>query len=327
MFEYEYSTASSQNTASPSREVSVSTSLQKPQHLISLASSGMLVSLEVSVWSATKQDKAISDEVTTAKKADKSAGRYTKNLLADHPKHKALLNYRQTMYNWIKRRTYAWNAAQYYLPTTDLPKFMQEYHEHEAQFNATLDDFINSYDSIVSDMAFKQGDMFNRDDYPSADQVRNKCRMNLYINDVPMNDFRVGIAQDLADDLFNTYSRQTESIIKSIVTEQSERFVEVMKSISHCCGYDEVGTDDSGEVRTKRRKIYDTTLEKAREMCESFKQFNLLDSPELEEARAKLEQTLRGVTAQDLRDSDAVRHVVKSGVDDVLDKFGSFKCF
>ena len=100
-----------------------------------------------------------------------------------------------------------------------------------------------------------------------------------------------------------------------------------MKSISHCCGYDEVGTDDSGEVRTKRRKIYDTTLEKAREMCESFKQFNLLDSPELEEARAKLEQTLRGVTAQDLRDSDAVRHVVKSGVDDVLDKFGSFKCF
>lgn len=318
MHEYEYSNA-------PHGELQ--TELTKPKHLISLASSGMLVALEVSVWSATKQDKAISNEVTTSKNADKSAGRYTKNLLADHPKHKALLNYRQTMYNWMKRITYSWNSAQFYLPTAELPKFMQEFHDHEAEFNKVLNDFILSYDSIVSDMAFKQGDMFNRDDYPSAEQVRSKCRMHLFVNDVPMNDFRVNIAQDLADDLFNTYSRQTESIINNIIDQQAERFTEVMESISHCCGHDELGKDEHGEVRTKRRKIYDTTLNKAREMCESFKQFNLTNSHELEQARAMLERTLDGVTAQDLRESDAVRHIVKKGVDDVLDKFGAFKSF
>jgi hypothetical protein len=319
MYEYEYT-----NTGSPAPELQ--TELTKPKHLISLASSGMLVALEVSVWSATKQDKAISNEVTTSKNADKSAGRYTKNLLADHPKHKALLNYRQTMYNWMKRITYSWNSAQFYLPTAELPKFMQEFHDHEAEFNKVLNDFIASYDSIVSDMAFKQGDMFNRNDYPSAEQVRSKCRMHLFVNDVPMNDFRVNIAQDLADDLFNTYSRQTESIINTIIEQQAERFTEVMESISHCCGYDEVGKDEHGEVRTKRRKIYDTTLNKARDMCESFKQFNLSGNDQLEQARAKLERTLAGVTAQDLRESDAVRHIVKKGVDDVLDKFGAFKC-
>jgi len=320
MYEHEYT-----NTGSPTPEMQ--TELTKPKHLISLASSGMLVALEVSVWSATKQDKAISNEVTTSKNADKSAGRYTKNLLADHPKHKALMNYRQTMYNWMKRMTYSWNSAQFYLPTAELPKFMQEYNAHDAEFNRTLNDFIVSYDSIVSDMAFKQGDMFNRNDYPSAEQVRNKCGMHLYVNDVPMNDFRVGIAQDLADDLFNTYSRQTETIIDNIVSQQAERFTEVMESISHCCGHDEVGVDKHGDTKLKRRKIYDTTLNKAREMCESFKNFNLTNSHELEQARAKLEQTLRGVTAQDLRESDAVRYIVKAGVDDVLDKFGSFKSF
>ena len=320
MYEHEYT-----NTGSPTPETQ--TELTKPKHLISLASSGMLVALEVSVWSATKQDKAISNEVTTAKNADKSAGRYTKNLLADHPKHKALMNYRQTMYNWMKRMTYSWNSAQFYLPTAELPKFMQEYNAHDTEFNRTLDDFILSYDSIVSDMAFKQGDMFNRNDYPNAAQVRNKCGMHLYVNDVPMNDFRVGIAQDLADDLFNTYSRQTETIIDNIVSQQAERFIEVMTSISHCCGHDEVGVYEHGDAKLKRRKIYDTTLNKARDMCESFKNFNLTNNDQLEQARAKLERTLDGITAQDLRESDAVRHIVKAGVDDVLDKFGSFGSF
>ena len=145
--------------------------LQKPKHLISLATSGMLVSVDVNVWSATKQDRGISNEVTTAKHADRNAGKYVKNLLADHPKHKAIVNYRQTIYNWVKRRTYRWNNAQDYLPSVDMPKFKQEWHEHQTAFETSVNTFIADYDSIVSDMAFKQGDMFNRDDYPSREEL------------------------------------------------------------------------------------------------------------------------------------------------------------
>ena len=44
--------------------------LHKPNHIISLATSAVLVSVDVNVWSATKQDRGISDEVTHAKKAE-----------------------------------------------------------------------------------------------------------------------------------------------------------------------------------------------------------------------------------------------------------------
>jgi hypothetical protein len=250
------------------------------------------------------------------------AGRYVKNLLANHPKHKAVVNYRQTIYNWLQRRTYKWNQSQNLLPSVDVPKFKQEYHEHEIAFHALVDSLTSDYDSIVSDMAFKQGTMFNRDDYPTKEQVHSKFSLNLYVSEVPMNDFRCGIANDIADDLFNTYKRQTNGIIESIAQEQSERMVEVMESISHCCGVDEY--DNGGEVRTKRRKIYDTTIQKALEMCESFKRFNLKNDSGLEQARASLEEVLRGVKAEDIRDSDAVRHHVKEGIDDILSKFGSF---
>ena len=112
--------------------------LQQPENLISLATSAVLVSVDVNVWSATKQDRGISNEVTASKHAVQSAGRYVKNLLADHPKHKALVNYRQTIYNWVKRRTYRWNNSQDLLPSIDVPKVKQEDHEHEAAFRSLL---------------------------------------------------------------------------------------------------------------------------------------------------------------------------------------------
>jgi len=297
--------------------------LKMPEHLISLASSAVLISVDISVWSATKQDRGISDEVTTAKNADKSAGRYVKNLLANHPSHKAVVNYRQTIYNWLQRRTYRWNQSQQLLPSIDMPKFKQEYHEHQVAFHALVDSLIDNYDSIVSDMAFKQGDMFNRSDYPTKEQVASKFSLNLYVSEVPTNDFRCGIAQDIAEDLFNNLSSQTKTIIDNIASDQAQRLVDVMESITHCCGVDEIDMEN-GEVRTKRRKIYDTTIQKALEMCESFKRFNLKNDSGLEQARASLEKVLRGVSAEDIRDSDAVRHHVKEGIDDILSKFGSF---
>jgi hypothetical protein len=301
--------------------------LQKPKHLISLASSAVLVSIDTKVWSATKQDRGISNEVSDAKRADRNAGKYVKNLLADHPKHKAIVNYRQTIYNWTKRRTYRWNDANDLLPSVDVPRFKQEFGEHKMKFDTLVEEFLNSYGAIVSDMAFKAGDMFNRSDYPVVDELRHKFSVELYVSEVPMNDFRCGIANDIADDLFDTYSRQAEDIVTQVMLEQKSRFIEVMKSISHCCGFDEIGVDDNtGETKVKKRKIYDTTLLKAKEMCETFKGFNLNGDPELEEARAMLEKALADVDAEDIRESDAVRSSVKEDVDSILSKFGSFQC-
>jgi hypothetical protein len=302
--------------------------LQKPTHLISLATSAVLVSVDVNVWSATKQDRGISNEVTTAKHASASAGRYVKNLLADHPKHKAIVNYRQTIYNWVKRRTYRWNNTQDLLPSIDMPRFKQEYHDHETAFRNLVVGFLTDYDSIVSDMAFKQGDMFDRDDYPVKAELASKFGVRLFVAEVPMNDFRCNIAQDIADDLMATYSQQAEEIVSHVMMEQQSRFLEVMNSISHCCGYDETGVVDAntGETKIKKRKIYDTTIIKAKEMCETFKGFNLSGNAELEEARASLEKALSGVDAESIRDSDAVRVAVKEDVDSILSKFSAFKC-
>jgi hypothetical protein len=296
--------------------------MQKPNSIISLATSAVLVSVDVNVWSATKQDRVISDEVTNAKNADNSAGRFVKNLLADNHHHKRVANYRQTIYNWLKRSTYRWNNSQDLLPVLALEKFKTEYQEHESEFYRLLDDFLLHYSSIVSDMAFKQGDMFNRNDYPDIDQVRGKFGIRLFVAEVPTQDFRCAVAEDIADDLKQQYESQADQIITGILSQQQERLAELLQSISHCCGVQEISASDKSDIKTKKRKIYDTTIEKAREIASMYKDFNLTGDKNLAEASRLLENTLNGVTAELIRDSDAVRDKVKNDVDDILGKFG-----
>ena len=295
------------------------TALSQPKHLISLSTSAVLVCADVRVWSATAVDPEISNEVITFKKADKNAGIFIKNILNNNAKHKAIVNYRQTIYNWIKRRTYRWNKSQDLLPSMDLPVFKQEWAHHESQFNIILDDFINDYDHIVSNMAFSQGDMFDRDDYPTKDEVKKKFSAQMFVAEVPTNDFRCSIANDIAEDLYSTYTKQTASIIERIEKDQQKRLIDLMISISFCCDIEDKGSK-------KRRKIYDGTLEKLKNMCDLFKDFNPTNNPQLEEARANLERTLKGVDADSIRSSDSLRLSVKKDVDSVLEKFSNFKC-
>jgi hypothetical protein len=295
--------------------------LSKPKHITSLSTSCVLVSIESHVWNATVQDRQISDEVTAAKKADKDAGKFVKNLLAKNAEHKAVLNYRQTIYNWAQRCTYDWAGSQRLLPVANLTKFHTEYRDHVLKFQTLVDDFLDKYPSIVSNMAFVQGTMFDRDEYPDVSELRHKFSIDLIQSEVPTGDFRCTIAQDLVDDMSKHYERQALRLVEDILSKQTNQLVEIMKSISYCCETETV-IDDKGEVKVRRRKLYDSTLDRARELCETFKKFNLTADPKLEEARARLADLLDGVEIEKLRNSDTQRVVIKEGIDDILSKFG-----
>jgi hypothetical protein len=121
--------------------------------------------------------------------------------------------------------------------------------------------------------------------------------------------------------LNNHYNQQAQSIVQAILNDQVERLVDVMQSLSHCCGVDEyLGKD--GETKQKKRKIYEGTVEKAKEYCRVYKDFNLTNDSKLADAITQLDMALRGVDADMLRDSDAARSQVKDEMEDILSKFG-----
>ena len=62
-------------------------------------------------------------------------------------------------------------------------------------------------------------------------------------------------------------------------------------------------------------------VDNAIDVCKLLKHFNTTNDTKLEAMRQQLEDAMRGVDAQSLRESDLLREQTKSKVDALLDKF------
>tara|TARA_R110000796_G_scaffold116461_1_gene228986 strand:+ start:234 stop:1172 length:939 start_codon:yes stop_codon:yes gene_type:complete len=299
--------------------------LQTPSHVVSLATSGMLVSTDIRVWSATKQNKEVADEVCKDKKASEKAGKFVQHLLAGNIRHRDIKRYRATIDNWHRRKAFQWNKGQSYVFTSDLQEYMQEWREHKAEFERLVENFCLSYPHTVSKMAFEdsgQGDMFDRNHYPSVEEVKSRFRCDIFVSEVPECDPRCEIAQDLMHDLKDNFARQCSDKIDAMVQQQTDMLVEVMQSLVKTCG----GTEEykvKGVTKTRNSPISASTLSKAIDYCKRFKKYTLVDSDansKLQSAIKLLDDTLNGVDIKTLRESDIVRDNVKSNIENILDK-------
>jgi hypothetical protein len=293
--------------------------LQRPDHIISLASSGILINVEISAWGATKQDNAISEEVTATKKADRNSGSFTKKLLSNSTDHRACMNERQNIYNWIARTTYPWAGSWRYLPTAQVQDFMKQFKEREQNFRNLVEKLIAVLPTAISDQAFTQGEMFNRDDYPSDDEVRRKFGIKLYTAEVPVGDWRNKIADDLADDLTQHFNAQASEMIQKIYEHQVQNLVDVMESIAHACTTEVV--TENNETKVIRRRLYDTTFTRLQELAQQYRGFNLAGSTKLSEAAETLSRVLNNVSIEQLRHSEGLKTEVKATMEDLLAKF------
>lgn len=289
---------------------------------VTLASSSLLVTVDVTVWTATKQDKAVSNEVTSAKNATADSARVTKSLLSHSPQHKAVLNYRQTVYNWMQRITYEWAGAWRVLPTFKLEQFNREFNEHETAFNKLLNEFFAAYPALVSDAAFKHGGLFDKSEYPDVEQLRSKFSIEKFVTVLPKDDFRVTVADAVADDMKQQFQTRIDRIVGGIVGDMREQLITYATRLRNSC--DEARAEEDEEMKTgkvKRRKIYESTYDNVKSMVDLIKNFNLTNDPDLQDAASKLQAVVSGHSLTDLRESAVRRADVKSDLDDILSKF------
>ena len=294
--------------------------LDLPKHVTSLATAGVLVSIDVKVWTGTKSDTKIAHRVSADAGAIGKVGKWSHDLLAGDADLKAVLNHRQTVYNFQERLTYDWIGKLRYLPAINAVRFSAGYVELDATWHKLLAKLLATYDDKVAAQAFTRGDLFRRDDYPTVEELRSRYSMTVTQMEVPVGDFRVQLAHDLAADMRNNLQRQMEDKIGEIYAKQVEQLRDVMQSLSHCCDVDEV-TGKDGQPMIRRRKIYDTTIQRAIDLCDTFAAFNPRGDVLLDEVRNDLYTALRSVDADTLRESDGLRAKVKADVDSILSKF------
>lgn len=295
--------------------------LTPPQQVRSLASSAILVCYEMRTTTLQTMDEKVSAEITDAKKADRDSGNFIHKLIGNNPEHRRVMAYRATLCNFFKRMAFDWGGGWYLLPAFRVPQFRQEWAAHEIAFASLVDTFLDKYPDIVADMAFKRGDLFDRNDYPTVDQLRGSFSLRLYQQNVPEGDFRSAVANDLALDLQAHYQKQVNEVTTQILNTQTAQLADYLKRISKACTVETV-TDKDGNPKTKRHHLYESTIQQAIELCDTFAAFNPTGSTVLAEARGELADVLAGINVPALKESDTLRAETKAQVDSILSKFG-----
>lgn len=298
----------------------INMTIEAPEHITSLATSAILVSVEVTGTTGSKRDRELGSELARSKEADEKVSEVNKRLFAGCPQHHALTKFRASIGNGMRVYTYPWAGSLSLLPMDRYAKFMEWYKAKEAEHEVLKKAFIDVYPQLVADAPFTMGKMYKREDFETVEQMEKHFTISLYQAEVPTGDFRVSISQDLANDLHNHYASKARSLVDDIYEKQVEQLIEVMSSIHRCCGHD-TKVNKHGDTIIVRRKLYDSTITKALEMCETFKQFNPSGDTRLEEARVALARVLENVTADRLRESDTMRVQVEEEVGDILSKF------
>jgi len=278
----------------------------------------MLVEFNASVWTARKLDKTTTSEVVASKNAGaKDAARVNKHLLAGRTEldiiQQAVGRARQFVYD----NTAPWSdSGLRLLPTINFMKFTERMNDFEEEMEALVKAFVVIYPTLITAQALALGDMFKRDDYPTANEMMTKFSFRVNYMPVPSSgDFRVDVGNQAQAELKQRLESLTQERIDSAMADVRERLSTHLKRMSDRLTTDYIG----GEA--KQRRFHDTLVDGALELCDLTKALNVTNDVTLETARSQLEQLLVGVTPADLRKNEAIRQDVKKNVDAILDKF------
>lgn len=280
-----------------------------------IQNSAVLVDLNLSVWTGRKTDKKTSDEVVLAKSAhSKNAASVSKHLLAGNDTLEKIQKHAANVRNWHYQQTLPWSdGGSRLLPMKLFFDYKAQLGEFEQEFNDLIAEFVRLYPTLVSAAAFQLGGLFDRNEYPDVTDIVDKFKFRYVFLPLPESgDFRVDVGADLKEELQAQYAGYYDAKINDAMKDMWDRLHDSLSKLSERLDYSEDGT----------KKIFrDTLVTNALDLCSMLSNLNVTNDPKLEDARRRLEDTLMGIDATDLRESPALRNDVMVKVNSILESF------
>jgi hypothetical protein len=188
--------------------------------------------------------------------------------------------------------------------------YKQRLGEFETQYVEAVEEFLTEYPTLVSAAAFQLGDLYNAEEYPDVEKLRDKFRFKYVFLPVPeIGDFRVDVNEEHKAEIVKQFESFYESKLSEAMSDAWDRLHDCLSKMSE-------------KLAGQDKQIFrDSLVNNAVDLCSLLTKLNVTNDSKLETARKQLESALIGVTPKDLRDDDALRKDTKAKVDEILSMF------
>lgn len=272
----------------------------------------MLVRLSVSMWTARRYDRTVSDKAAKDFKAENNAGRYNKMLVAQESIAKIQKIVGEAR-DWHYTNTLPWqDDGQRILPAANYLKYTQAVSGFRSRFEAVTREFVNNYPGLVEEARQRLGDMYDSADYPQQSTISEKFGFDVVVSPIPAaNDFRVnlnsGEIQRIQDDIEKRANLALTAAVKDLWERVREKVSKMQERLS-------------SKDAVFRNSLVDNMVE----MVELLPRLNLTNDPGLEAVRKEIEAKLCSFSPQVLRDDEDVRHQVADDAQAILEKMSGY---
>lgn len=285
---------------------------------MSISSSAVLVSLNLSVWPASKLDREVTDKVITDANANANAGKFMKDLFAGTSLRKDIEKFAAHCRVRHLKFTLPWADKGERLLTTalfmDYKKFINE---AEFRFEQLCETFYAAYPQLLADAPANLKGLYKAEDYPSLEEVKQRFGFRYVFSPLPeAGDFRLDVGNADLEELKHKYASDYELRLAEAMREPWDRLHKVLTSMS-----DKLKDDDTDKEGNTNKRYHETLVTNATDLCALLTKLNVTQDPKLEEARKQLEVAMLGADIEAIKESPAIRESMKSKVDAILGKF------
>lgn len=255
----------------------------------------LLASLTLKAWTPTKTSKPGAEIVSRETGARESVIKVRKTLInTDTPSYRTLVktisaartaHYDLTL-DWVKDGMRVLPAPLADLWTTQLS-------DCQDAFNAALNDFIREYWTLADMAKNALGDLFNPDDYPSTNQLRDHYGFKFQLLPLPSQD----VLTQLSDATLTKVQNDTNEMLAQTVARAQACYVERLTdalTLAH--------TRLAGEGT-----FHGTLITNLRDLCEHVRAFNVADNVNITELADRLCNGLARTSPTTLRENPTAR--------------------
>jgi hypothetical protein len=280
---------------------------------MSLNTRTVLVTLNVSQWTARKFDRNVTAQTNNSHGATEDAGRFNKQLL-----HKDALNAVQRAVN--NARTYHYNntldwreaTGTRILPLKKIPNYTAFMRRARMDFDRAVEAFLVGYPNYVESARARLGDMFDITDFPEIDDVKKRFTFEHRISPVPTSDdFRIQYPADELDQIKADLTQRLDVATRHATADLYNRTSSVLDTLYQT-------------LRDPNRRMYRTTLhDNIICLLEQIRDMNFDEDAKLTKIAGRIDADLSQLDADAIRKDDAIRRLTLGKVDSIIRDLGS----
>ena len=284
---------------------------------MTIASSSMLVELNISCWTGQRIDKTATRQVTDDNAATADAGQFRKNLMAGTSLRKELADYAAACRLRHNLLTMPWaDRGPRLLPTSLFFDYKAEMNGRQQYFNDKVTQFVRDYPAMQNQARQALGALYSADEYPSEEEVHSKFGFRLVFTPVPESgDFRLDLPKQELEAMRQQYDTAFDTRLAEAMREPWDRLHKTISAMTKKLADVEDAPD--GTVT----RWHDTFIGNAVEMCKMLTHLNLTKDPTLEQARRDLEKAIAGLNTDDVKEDVDVRSDLKGKLDAILKQY------